>query len=149
MNGDVFEGIPGVKLHQTAFMMAKIAEKELTARMDLTFPQFMMMVMIKHKAGGKQSEMAKMGHLTEAAVSRMVEGMVEKGLVTRKENPGNRREHIIEMTEKGGKELAGGLEIVSECMGNIFGVLSKQEQKDLSEFFKNVVFLLTLKTFYQ
>jgi DNA-binding MarR family transcriptional regulator len=136
---DAFEGIPGIKLHKTAFMMAKIAEKELAARTDITFPQLMMMVMIGHKSNGKQTEMARMGHLTEAAVSRMVEGMTEKGLITRKDNPENRRENIIEMTEKGKREMASGLEIVKGCMNNIFGILSDREQKTLDSLLDKIL----------
>jgi DNA-binding MarR family transcriptional regulator len=125
---DAFKDIPGVKLHKTAFLVTKAIEKELTSRMDLTFPQLMTLIMIKHNKQGKQTEMAKMGHLTEAAVSRMVDGMAEKGLVTRKDNPESRREHIIEMTEKGKAEMAKGTEVVRAEMKKIFGVLSETEK---------------------
>lgn len=120
-------------------MIAKMVEKELTARTEITFPQLIMMVMIKHKTGGKQSEMAKMGHLTEAAVSRMVEGMVEKVLVTRKENPDSRREHMLEITEKGKKEMDKGMEIVKETMKKIFGVLSSREQEMLENILDKIL----------
>jgi DNA-binding MarR family transcriptional regulator len=131
MIGDVFEGIPGVKLHKTAVVLAKLVERELVTRTDLTFPQFMMLLMVKHGEHGKQTEMAKMGHLTEAAVSRMVETMVEKGLVTREENPKNRRERQVDLTTKGKNSLELGLKVVKESMGEVFGKLTLQEQRQL------------------
>jgi MarR family transcriptional regulator for hemolysin len=131
MLSDVFSGIPGVKLHKAAFGMAKRAERELVGRTELTFHQFMMLVMVKHKEHCKQTEMAQMGHLTEAAVSRMVVGMAEKGLVTRRENPRNRREHMVTLTEKGKKSLNKGMEVVKESLGEVLGKLTTEEREKL------------------
>jgi len=149
MLSDVFEGIPGVKLHKAAFLMAKRVERELVARTELTFHQFMMLVMVKHKEHCKQTEMAQMGHLTEAAISRMVGGMVEKGLVTRKENPKSRREHAVALTEKGKKSLEKGMNVAKESLGEILGILTAEEREKLDLLLDKILrFVYTKKESY-
>jgi DNA-binding MarR family transcriptional regulator len=149
MVNDIFSGIPGVKLYKTAFLMAKRVERDLVVQTDLTFHQFMMLVMVKHKEHCKQTEMAQMGHLTEAAVSRMVGGMVEKGLVTRKENPRSRREHAVALTEKGKKSLEKGIRVAKESLGAVLGKLTAEEGEKLDGLLDKMLgFVYTEKESY-
>lgn len=139
MIDDLFANLPGLKLHKTAFLVAKLVEKELVSRTELTFPQFMTMVLVDHKASCKQAEMAEMGHLTEAAVSRMVEVMVDKGLLSRKENPESRREHKVEMTDKGKKNFVLATKVVKEKMDELLDNLTDQEQDKLNELLDKIL----------
>ena len=136
---DAFEGIPGIKLNKAAFLMGKMVEKELIGRCELTFPQFLMLVTVNFKSHCKQTEMADIGHLTEAAVSRMVENMVEKGLLSRKENPENRREHVVELTEKGKSGLKLGMKVVEQSLGKVFNKLSVSEQQELDRLLDKIL----------
>ena len=51
------------------------------------------------------SELAEAGHISRPVVSRKVDSLVEKGLVSRRELPEDRRYTVLELTDEGEKVL--------------------------------------------
>ena len=51
------------------------------------------------------SELAEAGHISRPVVSRKVDSLVEKGLVSRRELPEDRRYTVLELTDEGVKVL--------------------------------------------
>jgi len=67
---------------------------------DLTFPQMLLLGFLEQ---GPQtvSSLSDMIRLTPGAVSRLVERLVRKGLVSRREGDGDRRQKPLELTPAG------------------------------------------------
>jgi len=63
----------------------------------------------------------------KAALSRTVEGLVRDGLVTRQQNPRNRRAIVITLTAAGRSKVAGINEYTDKKYGQLFRLIPKRE----------------------
>jgi len=70
-------------------------------RADLSLPQFRSLAYLDRNQGASLSDLAEFIGLTLSAVSRMVEGLVCRGLATRRESPSDRRFLVLELTPAG------------------------------------------------
>lgn len=127
----MFDELPGLKMHKAVFGIAKRVEKELQAALGLSLPQFMLLMSIKYGEKCSQAQIAKARGLTEAAVSRMMDTVLEKKLATRVENPNNRRERILELTDEGKITAGKSMKIAENVVEEIFFGLSSDERKTL------------------
>ncbi len=78
------------------------------------------------------SEISQRTSLAKNTVSIVIDGMVNKGIVTRKINPQNRRQTIISLTEYA-KSLQGKYETVSQQMNTLFYQGFTTDEKELFE----------------
>lgn len=89
------------------------------------------------------SEISEKTSLARNTVSIVVDGMVRKGIVERKINPGNRRQAIISLTEYA-KSLQGKYERVSQQMNTLFYEgFSQEEQKQFEQYLARILDTLT------
>lgn len=70
-------------------------------RADLSLPQFRSLAYLDRNQGASLSDLAEFIGLTLSAVSRMVEGLVCRGLATRRESAADRRFLVLELTPAG------------------------------------------------
>lgn len=133
------DDIPGLKLHKAAFLMGRMVEKELVKMMDISMPQFMVLMMVGYKDVCSQAEVARMRGLTEAAISRMTDGLVERKLLNKKANPQTRREHLLELTEEGKMILEKGIVCAKGVTGEVFSKLSPDEMSTLDRLMDKIL----------
>lgn len=89
------------------------------------------------------SEISEKTSLARNTVSIVVDGMVRKGIVERKINPGNRRQAIISLTDYA-KSLQGKYERVSQQMNTLFYEgFSQEEQKQFEQYLARILDTLT------
>ncbi|HET8581001.1 MAG TPA: MarR family transcriptional regulator [Candidatus Paceibacterota bacterium] len=88
-------------IHQTVFMFDRAADHQLRERSLGTFPQFLIMTAIDRFPGLTQQKIAAFLHVTPAAVSRMLDTLVEAGYVSRTDKLGSRRAHAVALTAAG------------------------------------------------
>ena len=68
-------------------------------------------------------------NLSPSAASRAIDRLVRDGLIRREENPEDRRQKLITMTQAG-RELLGEMdEVLEERQGQIVAVLDDEEQE--------------------
>jgi DNA-binding MarR family transcriptional regulator len=116
------------KLHQVAWGLGKLADKAMQEELKWGFSQFMILAVLKFHPHCSQRTIAEERHLTEAAISRQVEGLMEKGWVVRQENPKNRREHMLELTFEGKEALKQGIAVMKKEIDKVFSVLQNEEK---------------------
>ena len=81
--------------------------------------------------------------LAKNSLTVVIEGMVQKGLVCRKQNPDNRRETIISLTEHS-KNLREKYEFVSKQMNDIYyHNFSLEEQQQFESYLFRILHNLT------
>jgi DNA-binding MarR family transcriptional regulator len=68
---------------------------------DLTLPQIVILGFLEQQGPQTVSGLSEMIRLTPGAVSRLVDRMVRKGLVSRREGAGDRRQKAISLTPTG------------------------------------------------
>jgi len=76
--------------------------------------------------------------LTPGSISVAVDRLVKKGLVSRKEHPGDRRVRQVELTAKGRALIARGFKGHAAAMEKVVGVLSKNERLTLLRILKKL-----------
>lgn len=104
MHGD--DRCPAVHFRSTnlirlATLLMKKGDQVLQAKLGLTFAQLHVLIMVQCFSPVSQSQLAEHLHLTQAAVSRIAELMVKKGLLNRETNANNRRINLLTITPKG------------------------------------------------
>lgn len=120
------------KLHKLIFLMDKRADKTLQEKLDLTFSQFRILIAIDHQTVC-QKDIANYWDMTEAAVSRQVDIMVEAGLIDKEENEENRRRFLLKLSDKGKKNLKDATELIDSAYEKIYSVVNQEERKVLGE----------------
>jgi MarR family 2-MHQ and catechol resistance regulon transcriptional repressor len=76
--------------------------------------------------------------LTPGSISVAVDRLVKKGLVSRKDHPGDRRVRRVELTAKGRALIARGFREHAAAMESAVGVLSKNERLALMRLLKKL-----------
>ena len=89
------------------------------------------------------SEISEKTSLAKNTVSVVVDGMVNKGILERNINPGNRRKTIISLTDYA-KSLKEKYEIVSQQMNTLFYQgFSEEEQQQFEQYLARILETLT------
>lgn len=124
-----WETIPPVWHNVRAFVDKNAREK------NLTMGGYWIMRGIRH---GKDtvSELAQRGHLSRPAISRAVDTLVVKGLVSRTNDPSDRRHVKLSLTEDGEQLLFSLREETKDWMACRFRQLKEQELETLLEAFE-------------
>lgn len=88
-------------------------------------------------------EISEKTSLAKNTISVVINGMVNKGIVERNINPGNRRQTIVSLTEYA-KSLQAKYEAVSQQMNTLFYQgFSEEEQKQFEQYLARILDTLT------
>lgn len=122
----------GKRLHEIVpSLMRTIRENYATAQSsELSFHQIRMLYFIS--CGKSQSEMAEIMSVTPAAVSKIIDGMVVKKLLLRKQGE-DRRRQILTLTASGKKTLDKINKTVEDKLNESISQLSSTEYKQLEQ----------------
>jgi len=97
----IHETVLLLKTRIIAEHMAFMSEHDLArSGMELTIPQMNMLAVIRNGQPIPLKAVAKALHVSAPSASSMVERLVEMGAVTRKQNPADRREVVISITDR-------------------------------------------------
>lgn len=110
----------GYMFNHVASVMAKQADQTLQEELGLGLSQFKILMVLQKTERVQQRFIADSLGQTEASISRQIQLLQEKGLLTSKRDPKNLRQHITVPTAK-------GFEITKTAMT----ILADQMQPDL------------------
>ena len=134
-------------IHQTYFLIEKRLEHKLRDANGVSFSQFLILLGLHCKKRGSQSAIADFLYLTEATVSRHISALEKEKLLTRKEDPENRRKHILTMTPRGAKAFAGAYALITNELEEMFTVIPGEDREIITNSFHRVATKLKHKTF--
>lgn len=97
----------------------------------ITHSQWFVLTMIGHFKKRSIKDLAQALEMSSSAVTQFVNGLVQAGLVSRKEDPNDRRLVELELSPRGKKHLADTKEKRITEMAEIFDALT---DKELEEF---------------
>lgn len=92
-------------------------EADLKVRFNLTFSQFRVLTVLRGLGETSQRPLAQELGLSPALVTRQLEALSQRGLVTQKQNPASRRENVVALTVKGERaagELAEAVRLIEQ-----------------------------------
>ena len=97
------------------------------AEFGITRREWRMLAKLADSEGMPSSALAERAALDRAQTSRAVSALVQKGLVARTPRPGNRREVLLHLTERGRALYAALLPRVAAINQELLSVLSETE----------------------
>ena len=97
------------------------------AQFGITRREWRMLAQLADSEGMPSSALAERAALDRAQTSRAVSALVPKGLVVRTPRPGNRREVLLHLTERGRALYAALLPRVAAINQELLSVLSETE----------------------
>ena len=99
---------------------------------ELSMSQFGVLFQLSRKKSCGVTDLSDHLGVTSAAVSQLLEGMVQQGLILRKEDPNDRRTKQIALTEKGYLVLEKGIHARQDWLVNLAESLSADEKEQVS-----------------
>lgn len=117
-------------------MMPHAAES--IERTELGDSDFRVLEALLHKGPLPVNTLGPKVWLTPGSISVAVDRLVKKGLVLRKDHPGDRRIRQVELTVKGRALIARGFREHAAAMEKAISVLSKSERLTLLELLKKL-----------
>lgn len=90
----------GLHLSQTARVVGRAFDDAL-ARAGGSVPAWLVLLNLKIRPQASQRELAEAVGIREATLTHHLNAMDATGLLTRRRDPGNRRVHLVELTDAG------------------------------------------------
>ena len=90
----------GLRLNQAARVVERAFDDALAAAGG-TLPVWLILLNLKIGRPGNQRELAEAVGIREATLTHHLNGMDERGLITRVREPGNRRVQVVTLTDQG------------------------------------------------
>jgi MarR family transcriptional regulator for hemolysin len=90
----------GLQLSRASRTVSRAFEDALAAA-DGTLPVWLILLNLKIHKPGNQHDLADKVGIREATLTHHLNAMDTRGLITRTRSPGNRRIHLVELTEAG------------------------------------------------
>jgi MarR family transcriptional regulator, 2-MHQ and catechol-resistance regulon repressor len=107
-------------------------------RTELGDSDFRILEALLHKGPLPVNTVGPKVWLTPGSISVAVDRLVKKGLVSRKDHPGDRRVRQVELTAKGRALITRGFREHAAAMETVVSVLSKNERLTLLRLLKKL-----------
>jgi DNA-binding MarR family transcriptional regulator len=120
-------------LHKAVFLMDKLTDDLLQEKLGLTLSSFRILMAVSRGHDICQKDVAKFWEMTEAAVSRQIDLLVERKSIRKETDAQNRRACVLSLTISGQKILDQAFEVLGKKYHEIYGVLSETERERLGE----------------
>lgn len=100
----------------------------------LSTPQIHALMYIYHANECQVSDIGTLADVSNAAASQLVERLVQQGLVDRREDPENRRNKLVSLSEKG-KQIIHDSVISNSYLIQIMSILTPDQRRVIHEAF--------------
>ena len=98
---------------------------------DLSLSQVNTLFRLYHRGPGSVNDLADHLGVTKAAVSQLLDPLIEAGLIQRSENPEDRRSKLIALTEKGQTQVEKSRNTRHAWLSELSQVLTEAEKEQL------------------
>lgn len=134
--------------HQFYTLLGRHMERKLSEIGKLTFSQYWVLVCFvdcKDEDKPTASNIAKRMYMSEATLSGHIDRMIRQKLIIKKQDKDNKKKYIINLTDKGRKELDEARKTIHRELGKIFQEVKKEEEgrtiKVMQKLLKNIIHL--------
>ena len=100
---------------------------------SLSVPQFRMLAFLDRHPGASLSQVAEHLGVTRATASNLTERLVQKNLVSRAENPQERRQIVLKLTETGKYHLQQVRAMTSARIASVLADVPKEQLESVVE----------------
>jgi DNA-binding MarR family transcriptional regulator len=100
---------------------------------NLSMSQISALFQLNHRGGLAVSQLSEGLGVSQAAASQLLDRLVQQGLVTRQENPKDRREKLLVLTEKGQETVLGAIRTRESWLQRMEARMTPEELEKVSE----------------
>ncbi|MFA5356353.1 MAG: MarR family transcriptional regulator [Candidatus Omnitrophota bacterium] len=104
----------------------------------ITIPQALLLELLNREGESRMTDMARLMHVSTAAMTGLVDRMILHGYVERVYDPGDRRIIKIKLTAAGNELVKKIITRRRSMIVNIFGALSRKDRDDYLRIMKQV-----------
>jgi MarR family 2-MHQ and catechol resistance regulon transcriptional repressor len=119
------------KLHRCLNAIVNRIARECPLPEELTMSRFSLMEAVLHCGPLCQQDAARKVLRTPGNITAVVDQLEQEGLVERKQDPADRRRHLLHLTKRGRTLMEGYFPRHAECVARGMKVLSFEEQRAL------------------
>jgi DNA-binding MarR family transcriptional regulator len=101
-----------------------------TRSTGLSFGQMNLLLHIHYRGPCEVTSVSDLMQMTPAGASQMVERMVQQGLVTRREVPGDRRVRLVHLTDQGCKLVLESINVHQEWVHSLADSFTPEQQTE-------------------
>jgi DNA-binding MarR family transcriptional regulator len=127
-----------IQLQRQVNRALRQGESDAWMELTLTIAQLKSLFFISNEGSTNFTKLAQALRVTPSNVTGIVDRLVEQGLVSRRENPENRRMLVLQLTDRGETLLAS---LRERKIGQLSGVLSCLSEEQLSTLAQGLRFL--------
>ena len=127
------------EIGQLAAQVERQLETVLKVRYNLTFSQFRVMSVIYELGETSQRPIVDELGLSAALITRQLDALVSRGVVTQKQNPESRRENVVSLTAKGSNSVDLINKTIKTIQAEILDKLDLEAEANLSRALKALI----------
>jgi DNA-binding MarR family transcriptional regulator len=130
---------------RTSYLVARLDRlvrsqlSEVLEPFDLTVPQYTLLSVLEHRPGLSNAQLARRSYITAQAMHQVVNGLEDRGLITRRVSPDHGRIQLTELTDEGMALLKACDEEVTRLEERIFGRLGEKGESRLRDLLQAAV----------
>jgi DNA-binding MarR family transcriptional regulator len=119
-------------LNQANYALRSILDSRLRA-VPMTGIQYTILSLVERHEGISSAELSRRFFVTAQTMNEIISGMLQRSLISRKEDPGNRRILRLRLTTRGRKILKECDAIADEIEHAAFGWMADEVHEELRE----------------
>lgn len=130
---------------RTSYLVARLdrlVRSQLTDVLDpfdLSVPQYTLLSVLEHRPGLSNAQLARRSYITAQAMHQVVNGLEERGLISRRVSPDHGRIQLTELTDDGIAMLKACDEEVTRLEERIFAGLGEGGEERLRELLEAAI----------
>jgi MarR family transcriptional regulator for hemolysin len=118
-------------LYNLAALWSRESDQILQERLSIGLSQYKILAAVQQNARVQQRQIAVELGQTEASVSRQVKLLQDRGMITSRKNPRNKREHLTELTPKGSRVAEAAYQSLATYHSSLVSHISRRQQEVL------------------
>ena len=128
-SGDKY-GADVMLLMDTVMLVMRAIRMQMRSEccVDLSMPQFRALAFLDRRTGASLSDVAEHVGIALPSTSKLIDGLVARGLVSRAIDPADRRRIILALTETGRAELGVAREVTERHLAERLAGLTTSER---------------------
>ena len=125
-------------IRQVHLRFAKFFSRKL-AKENITLPQYMLLMILMEEGAQKMNSVAKLLQISTPSVTNLVDKLEASDFARRIPHPGDRRAHIIEITQGGERFVNNFRKEALNLLADIIDRMSPADQDVLRKFYKELI----------
>lgn len=113
--------------------------KEILYETEITRAEIPFLIRVRFSEKTTQKELVELFKVSEGYTAKLLRKFEDLGYITRHENPDNRRQKIVELTDKGVEKTDELIEIINDWEIKVTSNMTKEEVKLLKSLLFKVV----------